>query len=508
MLLLALSAFGQSTVSQVLTSTCQTNVNNPCSGSQTVQATSATTYLNSQGILFDPSVSYYGFEKINTIILGIHHVRSGAITSTYIANVKDMAASGILTQYVASTDRNPAIDTTLYWSATGQITSLFTFLTSSFGPTVQSFVDVIEAPNELDAEYNQTYWLPSDYPSTTLCATNSCGKWYGQFGINYQQSLWAILKGNSQTSTVKILGPSIATAFPSPFAVAAGGGGADLQGYADFGGCHPYATAGNGYGVPQTTYDNTSYYLGYTLLPSSQVDFAPFAWQQCNSSTTDGAPTGTVYGTTPLAPSEQGFYTGTANNSVPEDTHAKYYPRIYAEMYRHGMPRSITFRFDDQCSDLTNPQCNWGLMRFDKTLKPAYYAMKSLNTLLLDPGGAFSPGTLTYSVSVSANGAFTRTQYMHDLLLEKSNGEFYLLFWHEIADVKKQEDDGSQIVGTAHYLFPLSLPVTITLPNTIGHATLYTYDSNWNMQPTALTITSHQVSLTATDEISVLRLGT
>jgi hypothetical protein len=240
-------------------------------------------------------------------------------------------------------------------------------------------------------------------------------------------------------------------------------------------------------------------------VPSGEVDFSPYAWDQCNSSTSDGR--GTVYGTIPLAPSEQGYYTGNANGALSEDIHARYYPRIYAEMYRHGMPRTITYRFDDYCGDLNNPECNWGLMRFDQTLKPAFFAMKNLNALLKEPGASFNPGSLTYSVSVAANGSFTRTQYMHDLLLEKSNGDYYLLFWHEIADVKKQNDDGSLIIGPAVLLNPLSLPVTFTLPSSIMTATLYTYDAQYNLVPSAVAITKGNVSVNATDTIGILKLS-
>jgi hypothetical protein len=495
-----------SAISRIMTSTCQQDPNTPCSGIVTVQATSADAFVDSQGTLFDPTVSYYSVEKANALSAGFRHIRSANTNPTYVARIKDMAAAGLKTQFVNSANANYVPDPVNFWSAAGQSISLLSFLTTNFGPNVSATIDAIEGPNELDIEWGNTFWHPSDYPHTTICPTNNCGEWLGAYGVAFQKSLYTAIKGNPQTSGMKVIGPSVGYSFPSPFSAAAGGGGSDLQGYADWGGCHPYNTAGNGNFLAPTTYDGSSYYNAYTMVPSGEVDFAPYAWWQCNSSTSDGR--GTVYGTIPLAPSEQGYYTGTANGALTEDIQARYYPRIYAEMYRHGMPRTITYRFDDICADLSNPECNFGLMRFDQTVKPAFFAIKSLNDLLKEPGASFHPGSLTYTITVSPNGSFTRTQYMHDLLLQKSNGDYYLLFWHEIADVKKQNDDGSFIQGPAVPLNPLSLPITVTLPSSVMSATLYTYDINYNLIPRVLAITAgNQISLTAIDTISVIRLS-
>ena len=171
------------------------------------------------------------------------------------------------------------------------------------------------------------------------------------------------------------------------------------------------------------------------------------------------------------------------------------------------MPRTVTYRFDDNCGDAASGVCNFGLMRFDQTLKPAFFAMKSLNDLLKEPGASFHAGSLTYTVAVSPNGAFDRTQYMHDLLLQKSNGDFYLLFWHEIADVKIYNDDGTAINGPAVPLNPLSLPVTITFPASIAAATLYTYNASYHLVPQTLPLNKGTVSMLATDKISVLKLS-
>lgn len=499
-----------SNISQVLTSTCQTNVNNACSGTVTVQATSADAFVNTEGTLFSPTSSYYGFDKVNVLNMGMRHVRSGGAAKGYIAAIKDMAASGLKTQFVDSTNANNySVDVTQFYSGQGQTTNLLTWLKNTFAPPISNTIDAIEGPNELnnDNEYPITYWHPSDHPANAIDPSSSSTLWLGAYGLAYMQATWLSIKGDPATNAIKVIAPAPVYFAGNPFIIAVGGASStDEQGYEDWGGCHPYPTAGNGNGVPQTTYDGSAYYNAYTLDPAEEIDQYAQAWTWCNTLTNSGR--GTAYGSTPIAPSEEGYPTSPiAKGSISEDIQARYYPRIYVENYRHGMPRTMTYRFDDYCNTQSNSECWFGLMRYDHSLKPAYFAMKSLNTLLQEPGANFSPGTLTYRVAVSANGAFTRTQYMHDLLLEKSNGEFYLLFWHEIADVIKQNNDGSAVVGPAIDLNPLSLPVTFTLPSDIQTATLYTYDAKYNYVPSNLTIFSNQVSVNATDQVQVIRLS-
>jgi hypothetical protein len=91
--------------------------------------------------------------------------------------------------------------------------------------------------------------------------------------------------------------------------------------------------------------------------------------------------------------------------------------------------------------------------------------------------------------------------------LEKSDGDFFLLFWHEISDANRTDQWGIDVLGTDIDVSPPALGVTITLPDSIRSATLYTYDEHWKLHPEVLAIRSHQVSVRATDQVSVLQLG-
>ena len=115
-------------------------------------------------------------------------------------------------------------------------------------------------------------------------------------------------------------------------------------------------------------------------------------------------------------------------------------------------------------------------------------------------------GSLTYGMQAHSNGRLDRTQYVHDLLLQKSNGTFYLLIWHEISDVAIYSG-GSKLSSTDVELNPASLNTEIKIA--IRHrptATVYKYDGQWQLRPTTVAIRSHSLTVTADDTITVVEL--
>ena len=66
------------------------------------------------------------------------------------------------------------------------------------------------------------------------------------------------------------------------------------------------------------------------------------------------------------------------------------------------------------------------MIRYDWSEKPAFVALKNLMNLLKDAGSAFTPGSLSYSISGgNAN--------LHRSLLQKRDGRFYLILWQEVS---------------------------------------------------------------------------
>lgn len=125
---------------------------------------------------------------------------------------------------------------------------------------------------------------------------------------------------------------------------------------------------------------------------------------------------------------------------------------------------------------------------------------RALLALLAERGvsPAFRPRPLDYTLTVSSVGAYTRTQYVHHLLLQKSDGTFYLLLWHEISD-----EDAS--VNPHRQITPPDMPATVTLPATIKHARLFRpYE---NETGAAVPITGGKIMLAVPDQVVVLKLA-
>ena len=193
------------------------------------------------------------------------------------------------------------------------------------------------------------------------------------------------------------------------------------------------------------------HYLLQSTEPSVLIDENPIAITNFDSPYQSGSQQ------KPLIATETGYFTGIAPYSIDESRHAKYVPRIFAEYFRHSISKAFLYEFVDEGVD-GGMENSFGLVRGDLTPKPAYTALQSMISLLQDSGGSFSPATLTYGFVPSPDQSYTRLQYAHDLLLEKSDGDFFLLFWHEISDANRVNSYGDAITGTDPDESPGALP--------------------------------------------------
>ena len=130
----------------------------------------------------------------------------------------------------------------------------------------------------------------------------------------------------------------------------------------------------------------------------------------------------------PVINTELGWYTlgsGTANaSSVSLQVQAKYVLDGLLDAYKAGDPQTYLYELLDQQSNSSNTGYNFGLFYADGTAKPAATAVHDLTALLADNGGSFTPGTLGYSLT----GTLSTD---NSLLLEKSDGSFWLALWNE-----------------------------------------------------------------------------
>ena len=120
---------------------------------------------------------------------------------------------------------------------------------------------------------------------------------------------------------------------------------------------------------------------------------------------------------------ETGYWSAQApyygGNGVGEALMATYLPRTIFAFWMGGVKRSYIYELADYANTIY-----FGLMRYDGTPKPAFYAVSNLLTLLSDPGTSFTPGSLSYKIT----GSSTQLQ---SLLLAKRDGSYYLALWIE-----------------------------------------------------------------------------
>jgi hypothetical protein len=94
------------------------------------------------------------------------------------------------------------------------------------------------------------------------------------------------------------------------------------------------------------------------------------------------------------------------------------------DAYLAGDVKTYLYELLDQHAR-SDSEDNFGLFNANGTAKPAAVALHDLTTLLADTGSAaFTPGGLSYSLS-----GLLATD--HSLLLEKSDGTFWLALWNE-----------------------------------------------------------------------------
>jgi len=163
----------------------------------------------------------------------------------------------------------------------------------------------------------------------------------------------------------------------------------------------------------------------------------------------------------PFWVTETGYHTnlnGTVNHYQPgvsELAAAKYVTREYLDYFLAGVPRSATYEFVDEWNDANNDEANFGLVRNDGTLKPAYTSLQRLLTAVADPGPAFTPAA--FSFTLSGTTSTTRA-----LALGKRTGAVLFVLWNDVLsyDVTAKQDLNPPAVSASITLAKLPSKVT------------------------------------------------
>jgi len=425
-----------------------------------------------------PYGSKYNAVKQKLVELGIRHVRDGGSSEDIIAKMKELASVGIKTTFILDPNLGTAPNKS-YWSNPPSY-NIHDFVLKKVGTNV---IDAVEVLNEIDLFYNFLYWHPKD---TAKVDNNPSSPLYW---LPYIRSMtkdtWTAMKSDPATAKLKVIGPSLGVTY-SPSNKSPLG---DLSPYVDWGNFHPYPNGGNPFSIP-FSYDKIDKYYWQGNFPSVNIDEFPFAFIVYQP----------PFGSKPMAATETGYYTTRGAKGISETMHGKYMPRLFLEYFRQGIVRTCSYEFVDERSDRNSDQANYGLLRYDLSPKPAYTALKNVISVLKDPGSSFKPGSLNYKLTFKPPAGYERTQYVHHLLLQKRDGSFYLVLWHEISN-------GDINSTPTREIQPPVIPTTLQLITPIRRAQVYSLDDFGNMSEASATISNNTITLNVADKATIIKLS-
>ncbi|MBW4665173.1 MAG: hypothetical protein KME01_13385 [Chroococcus sp. CMT-3BRIN-NPC107] len=427
-----------------------------------------------------PYGSQYTTAKQKLVELGVSHIREGGTGSSYVAKLKELAALGIKTTYNMN-PLNGVAPNSSYW-VRGQYYQINDFIKNHVGPNV---IDAVEISNEIDLNYSNFYWRKGDTAKLNNTSTSPL------YWVSYIRSLtkdtWDAIKSDPATAGIKVIGPSLGGNYDYSRKSPLG----DLSNVVDWGNFHPYPFGGNPYNNPFAYNTITKYYWD-SNFPSVQMDENPFAFDVL----------AVPYGNKPMVATETGYFTTSTSRGISEKVHARYMPRLFLEFFRKGVARTCSYEFIDEWNQPTNSEANFGLLRNDMSPKPAYTALKNLITRLRDTSKTaktFTTKPLDYTLTVTPPSGYNRTQYVHSLLLQKTNNSFYLVLWHEVSNT-----DNS--VTPTRTIDPPAMPTKVTLNTPIRTASVFSLDDAGNTTETSVAIANKTVSLDVTDKVKILVL--
>ena len=273
---------------------------------------------------------------------------------------------------------------------------------------------------------------------------------------NFMQLLHNTVHGNPATAAMPIIGPS----FIQPSSFAAQG---NLSSVINFGNTHDYASTFN----PETApYGGSFYNCG--AYGSMQFDICLAQMVGVNE---------------PVVSTETGYESGAG---LSDAIIGRYELRTLFESLRLGIIHTFLYELIDEPTS-----GNWGLLTGTFSPKPAYTAIQNVLLLLTDASFA-QPGKLAYTLA-------GQTQNVHHVLLQKSDGTFYLAIW--LAVQSADPDNPSTIYDVAPQ------DVTLSANTPIGGATTFVLDDSGNVTPSSTELTNGSLPIAVTDRITLVALS-
>lgn len=375
------------------------------------QARSAYSFIDSIGFnthlrYYDTAYGNYPLIRQRLLELGVRHIRDGGSDPTWIQRTNELGTLGIRSTIVIDPFIGTGPNASYDLRPPGY--DVYTLVKN----LVPAGVEAVEILNEFDLTRIFNGYSRNGQPVTDA-------NWI-EYLRDFTRDTYNAINSDPATENIGVIGPSFVYQDSS---VRVG----NLSQWVDYGNAHPYsypAHPGNG---------NLQQDLAIRAIP---------------------------FGDRPMIATENGFPTGSplSFRPVSETVQSKYIPRMFLESFNSGVYRTFSYEFIDQLPNPDDSEYNFGIVRFDGTPKPAYAALQYMIGLLNDSSAAFRPESLDYSFSGD-------TQNVRHTLLQKSNGNFYLVLWLEVPSTDQVS----------------SQTVTLNLNTPIDQAK--TYLPNFSVQP-------------------------
>ena len=277
----------------------------------------------------------------------------------------------------------------------------------------------------------------------------------------FQQNLYSWVKGDPQTRQFTVIGPSVTNHFEDI---------GDMSPYMDYGNIHNYldvfnpGTAGWGSRHPEGVYGS----IDYNFNQGKKISLSK-----------------------PVMSTETGYGAVRDGSKTMLNYRAqlRYMSRLFFEQFNHGVVRTYAYQFlDNEGLGLFD---RFGIVQHDLTPKPAYTAIKSIISVLSDPGPRFTPTPMAYQLS-------GETSNIAHTLLQKRNGDYILAVWLEKSS------------WNPHGGGDISVPdqtVSLTAQGRFSRATLYTMDESGRFTTSSEQVSANTTSFRVSDKVSLLTLS-
>jgi serralysin len=317
----------------------------------------------------------------------------------------------------------------------------------------------VEGPNETDLAGFGFFYKNETFPKGTIA---------------FMKDFYPAIKNDPQLRSLPVVQTSLAHPYFKKNNVLHADLLGDLSPYADYGNNHNYFAFG------QTPSDGIlGQHLGYTkkVTPGKPMMATEGGYRLDNW---DG---------------HKGTWGDGQSAPFDERVHGRYTLRFLLEQYRLGYTRSFLYELRSWSKYLP---ADWGLFRVDGSVRPAAFGLRSMIKLLAEGRWdntnkrwivpTFTPGSLNYSLSgVPAS--------VHSLLLQKSNGRFYLVLWNEV----KNWDS-----VTGKPVFPANISATLTINQSVSQ--VKTFLPLTNGETATATVSSSTLQLSIPDHPLIVEI--